>query len=490
MKTEQYFKNTMMIAFFEALVRLKGLIIIPLLANHFQSYEYGVWSQLLVFLLFVQPLMSWMIEDGFVRKSSGYDSVDRQKYFSSALMLSLTSGLVILGILSLFSTSISNALLKTEGHYELFFILGLMDVLLMSVNNLCRQWFLVDHKIFIFSISNFILAALNIISAVVVVTFDQSVFELILYKVMSDGFVFLFLLGAYLMRHKIVAPSRDKIKTMLKYSLQVVPMVLITTSIDGIDRFFINYYSGLSDVGVYSLAYGLGAMIILTFSAPLWSTYTSIMTGFYNQNDSAGMQKHFDNAAGTLFLLLCPATAGVFLTSGFIIDFFASDQFLSASMAIGWICLGYTAYLMSSYFKVSVDLVIGPYTQLFVYGVALVANIIGNIWLVPFYGIEGAGISTFIAFGVALILNMLIAYFKARLVKVSWSFVIKILCATTVMYYIGIGLQSYGVPDDFIGTMMIVVCCAIVYGFLMFSLNVVTWAQVSSMYQTLRKRKT
>lgn len=471
-------------------MRLKGLIIIPLLANHFQSYEYGIWSQLLVFLLFVQPLMSWMIEEGFVRKSSGYDLEVRQRNFSSALAVSALNGLFIAAILITMAVPLTSAILKTEGAYQLFFIIGVLDILFISMTNLFREWFLVNQKIFIYSVASFVLALLNIISAVAVVVFDQGVLELIIYKTLSDGFVLMTLFVIYVRQNRFFTPALKRIKQMFLYAVQFVPMVLLATAIDGIDRFFIAHYQGLGDVGVYSLSYGLGTMIILTLTTPFWSTFTSIMTQYYNQDDKKGMQNHFNNAAGTLLLILCPAVVGIFLTSEFIIDFFASDQFSDGALVIGWIACGYMLYMFGSYFKVMVDLVVGPYIQFFVYGAALIANVVGNYMLVPDYGIFGAGISTVIAFALALILNFIISYFHARLAIVKWTFVLKVTISTVFMGGVGVFTQSLFQEMGIAETIAIVVCCAITYGLLIVTMGIVNFSQIKlGAYHLLRKTK-
>jgi len=433
MERLSYFKGTAIIAFFELLVRLKGLIIIPLLTYHFQSYHYGIWSQVLVFVLFLQPLMGFIVEEGFVRKAAGKSLNTQESIFTASVLFSVVNGLFIVLIIWLNADYLSQLFMGEKGIYSTYLVIGVLDIYCISLINLHKNWFLTQKKSFIYAFGNFIQGFLNILSALAVFFLDQGVLELVQYKVLSDFLTLAFLASHYLWKYKFRSPDFKALWGCLKYSIQVVPMLFITWGIDSLDRFFILNYQSFDTVGIYALAYGIGTMIILMISVPFWSTYTSLMTIHYNQSDPARMQQHLNDSAGTMLAILSPAVVGIFLTADYIVGFFSPAEFAEAGSILGIISLSYMLYMLSSFFKVMLDLRVGPYIQVGVYGVALACNVVLNYLLVPLYSIQGAAIATLVCFTVALSLNYFLSRTYARLGTVNFKFVFKVILAAGLM---------------------------------------------------------
>ncbi|MBF0556651.1 MAG: oligosaccharide flippase family protein, partial [Nitrospirae bacterium] len=87
--SRQFFKNAALLAATEVVVKLKPLIAIPLLTRHFGALNYGVWSQMSV-MVTLMPLIILLGTDGAIIRYMPGTSVDAQKRFFSAWMVSLS----------------------------------------------------------------------------------------------------------------------------------------------------------------------------------------------------------------------------------------------------------------------------------------------------------------------------------------------------------------------------------------------------------------
>ena len=63
----KFFKDAGFVSGSEVLLKLKGLIIIPLLTYHFGAVNYGVWSQVLILIAIIAPFVMLSTDSGFMR---------------------------------------------------------------------------------------------------------------------------------------------------------------------------------------------------------------------------------------------------------------------------------------------------------------------------------------------------------------------------------------------------------------------------------------
>ena len=238
-------------------------------------------------------------------------------------------------------------------------------------------------------------------------------------------------------------------KKMLFFGLPFVPATILFITIGMIDRFFIEAYLGLSEVGIYSAGYKLGSLIsivIIAFNLNWQPYYLKIQN---DKNFSINVKK-----ISQLFaVILLYITAFICIFSSDLIQIKVFDisligkEFWSSSNIIPWIAFGYFFYglyvlqALSLYIKNKQN-----WTPVF-WGCGTVVNILLNIVLIPKMGISGAAIATFYSY--------VFMFLFIKIKNQSWmrlpllnSVLIFHVCATVCLLalkYIGVSLFAVNI---------------------------------------------
>src|SRR5208282_2034037 len=193
----------------------------------------------------------------------------------------------------------------------------------------------------------------------------------------------------------------------LRISLPLVPHGLWAVGLVAIDRFILQHFRPLSEVGLYTLAYNIGMiMTMITASlsrawAPLF--YSLLLNGENGRRVAGGI---FDEL---VVLLLLIGSAGTLLAPFCIHWLFDSHYWPAARLAP--IILG--AYLFHSLFVLfQLAVIQAQRTPLvsMVSGIAFFANVALNFAWVPTHGMVGAAYATLAAYFLELLLIAILAH--------------------------------------------------------------------------------
>lgn len=201
----------------------------------------------------------------------------------------------------------------------------------------------------------------------------------------------------------------------LQVSLPLVIHGLMALGLIAIDRFILQHYRSLSDVGLYSVAYSVG-LIMTIVTASLNRAWAPL---FYSLLRDGGEGRQIVGEIGAdLFLLLALiASAGALLAPVCIHRFFDIRYWPAATIAP--ILLG--AYLCHSLFSIlQLSLIQARRTGLvtLVSGTALLTNIALNFTWIPQYGMTGAAYATLGGYAVEL---GLIAIFAQQVLRLPYG---------------------------------------------------------------------
>jgi O-antigen/teichoic acid export membrane protein len=198
----------------------------------------------------------------------------------------------------------------------------------------------------------------------------------------------------------------------LQISLPLVLHSMMAMGLIAIDRFILQHYRPLSEVGLYSVAYSIG-LVMPTVTVTLNRAWAPL---FYSlqRNGEQGRKIAGDISADLALLLALVASLGALLSPLFIHMFLDRRYWPAASIAP--IILG--AYLCHALFTLlQLSLIQTRRTGLvtLVSGAALLANILLNFAWIPRYGMTGAAYATLAAYVGELILAAAIAQRAYRL---------------------------------------------------------------------------
>jgi O-antigen/teichoic acid export membrane protein len=185
------------------------------------------------------------------------------------------------------------------------------------------------------------------------------------------------------------------VRESLPIALPILPHMLLALGLIAADRFILEYYRSLGEVGVYSVAYTFG-MVMYLVTASISQAWSPL---FY---DVARGGREGQRMLGRLFsglslLLVAVAVFGSLIAQD-VVSHFLDKRYSSAGRLIPWIIAGYLFHALYGILQPSLLQARRVGFLWVVSGVALVANLGLNYLWIPRWGMYGAAYATMAAY--------------------------------------------------------------------------------------------
>lgn len=263
----------------------------------------------------------------------------------------------------------------------------------------------------------------------------------------------------------VAAASTDDFIKFLRYGFPLTLSFALVFIISTSDRYLLQYFLGSDSVGVYSASYGLAQNSIAMIFMLVTSAAFPLAVKALERGGVEAAHRQLKENGIVLLAFGFPAMVGLVLVSRPMAEVLLGTDFRAAADdIIPWIAVsGFIAGLKTHYFDHSFHLGqrtgIGVWTNL----PPAVVNIVLNVVLIPLYGLMGAVYSTVAAFGLGLVLSIVLG---RRVFPVPFPVegALRVVLATVPM---ALTLLFVRFPPGLIGlTMMVVVgaaVCALFY---------------------------
>jgi len=214
------------------------------------------------------------------------------------------------------------------------------------------------------------------------------------------------LLGVVLCRHHL-RPHFDRaiLGTMLRFGMPLVPLAFAYGIIGSVDRWSLQHFASLEEVGVYALALKFFAVVTLGVSA----FQLAFMPFAYARAQDADAPRLYARVLGLYVAVAATGALLVGLLAPLGIRLLATRDYATAAAPALW--LGFAAAAQGAYYVVGLGVNLSRRNELLVWaalGAALLAAL-GNLLLVPRLGAEGAAIATFAGYATSAVLTYVIS---------------------------------------------------------------------------------
>lgn len=233
---------------------------------------------------------------------------------------------------------------------------------------------------------------------------------------------------------KINVFDKKLFRDLLTYGMPLTATFVLNFIISSSDKFFIAYYLGTNDTGLYSVGYNLGqhtiGMILMIVNL---GGYPLIVNVLEKQGVSVAYEKLNDNFIFLLGIGL-PATVGLSLLARNISGIFLGAEFSEAAqIIIPWIAFSALIGGMKAfYFDLSFHLGKRTVGQVWVALFAAMLNICLNLALIPKMGLLGAAYATILSYTAGIVLSSIVGR-KIFKLPIPWKEVVRIFIACLVM---------------------------------------------------------
>lgn len=417
--------------------KLVAFALIPLYTHYLTTAEYGTLELLELTTYVVGMFVAAGIGQSVMRFYYETDvTFTRRVIVSTSLISVWTISLVTICFLMLLSSNFSRLVFESPDNAGLFRLVFL-SMMISLTNEIPLSFIRAQQKSTLFitiSISQLIIAlSLNILF---IVGFGWGIRGIILSGIINQGIAGL-LLTTYTFRYSGFHFSWPWLKKIFRYGLPFIPAGLCYFVLNFTDRFFLQRFESLSDVGIYGLGYKFGMILSPMITEPFLSIFHPKIFEIEIADDA----KKFVSLILT-YLMFLEFFVGLGI-SVLVQDAFrimVAKEFWPAYKIVPLIILSYI--LVASYTTVEVGMLIYKKTKwvAFMVGVAAALNVGLNLLLIPKFGYWGAAYATLISYVALLILCYIIAN-RFYPVKYEGFRLFKILLAAILIYFTAINVH-------------------------------------------------
>lgn len=464
----------------QVILKLKGLILLPIISNKLGVYNYGVWTQVNVFMNFMLPLLILRLDTACVRFfSSKSEKEIKNDYFSMFNFIVL-----ILGLFSLITFSLrENLSLLLFGNVKeipifLYMILFINTrVLYMFTKNYYRF----TSDVFLYSIIEIITTFSSFGLGIILLIKGYDLRMFLLALILVEFFSLLFMLFNII---RTIGFSKKiyflRLKRYLKYSIPLVPNAVLFWITNFSDRILIIKYIDLNQVAVYSANYSI-AQLASFLVTPISFMLFPIISEFWDLEKKKKAKTYIEYSVDFYLILAIPSVFGLYYLGPRIMRILSIGQYsvgrnILLFLLLSFFILGlYQIFVYILHLEKRTDLLLG------IFLVSSFINISINLIAIPRVGIIGASISTFISF----LAQFILVFFNAKKIifyKFNWIIILKVILSSLIMYFVLFKLD----PNNISLIIFSILLCVFIYFLLLFIFNTFKGVEI---FKLIKKKR-
>tara|TARA_B100001758_G_scaffold247953_1_gene269033 strand:+ start:18331 stop:19608 length:1278 start_codon:yes stop_codon:yes gene_type:complete len=388
-------------------------LLLPILTKYLSPAEYGVLSifQLMIsfYTAFVGMNMSMNISKNFFK----YNKQETSLMIGNILIiLSLTT--LIYFLITLGLSFFYQEIFSVPSNWVI--LIPLLSFMFM-VNTINLTILRNQDRAYLFGVFEVINTAINMgVTILLLIMYHYGWYSRVGGIIIAYGLFFMISLF-YMKKNGFIIFRYDSEETskILRLSIPLIPHVLGGIIISLSDRFFIERMVNLEMVGIYSVGYMFGMVVLLFTSAFLkaWSPWFYKMLSDINEKKKRNIVRY-----SYLYILATFLIAfGVSIFAKFIIPYVVDSSYAGAEVYVFWIAIGYAVHgIYKIFFPYLVHISKTSFLAVSTV-IAAVLNLFFNYFLIKEFGAIGAAYSTVLSF---IISASLVFWYQQKHFNMPW----------------------------------------------------------------------
>jgi O-antigen/teichoic acid export membrane protein len=409
----EFVLDTAVVAATQLLLKVRGLVAIPMIVKVLGTAQYGVWVQTLALVDFSGGLVGLNLYHPLVRFLAEKPADGKSVYstlMTTTLMTSAIGGLLFY----VAAGDISRVILGDAAHAWGIRVGGLL-VLCYNVRQLNLNAYRAVGRLKERSLLELLSTFGQLAGIGLLLWRGSDLLGIFVFMGIWEA-AFALLLSAHVVSIVGWGPlEKGVLVRALRYALPLLPAGLSVWMLDRSDRLVLGYYLGPGSVGVYSASYALASLLML-LQTPLQITLFPKVSALWDSDRATAVR--YVSLSNKLFLTLAiPFVVGVPLVASRVLTRLGNEELgaqgggaLTLLVAAGVMTWGVSIMMAQIFFGARRTLPVGVVTV----GAAAL-NLLLNLLLVPAWGTSGAAFSTLVSYLAACFVFYLLSRRVARL---------------------------------------------------------------------------
>lgn len=370
-----------------------ALILVPLYTRVLSPSDFGSLDLLIVFASIVNLTIALEVSQGVARFYASEPETERKVlYASSAFWFTVACYAIFLLLMLFFSGKLSELIMGQAG-LMLAFQIGLVYIFVNGIFYLIQNQFRWELRSFHYAIVSLTMAFVTAGVSVWLAYFLQWGLVGLLIGMLSGSLVGTVLGLCWLRASLQFRFSSVQLKEMLRFSTPLVFSGIAVWVSLYVDRIMINHFLTIDDVGLYGIGHrvaSIAALVMVGFQGALTPL---IYAHYQNSNTPNQLEKIF--RIFLIFALLMFLFLTLFASD--ILVIMTTQGFYDASVIVVFLV---PAILLGNMYIFSPGIGIANKTHFIIWinVIGGLANVGLNYWLIPIFGIKGAGMATMLSY--------------------------------------------------------------------------------------------
>jgi O-antigen/teichoic acid export membrane protein len=266
--------------------------------------------------------------------------------------------------------------------------------------------------------------------------------------------------GAVVLDTRVARPTRADVASLFDFSKYTAGMEVSALAYNWGDTLVLAAFATKAVVGVYETAWKLSVVPLLGAQVVGVALAPSV-TRWHEDGDWDRIESAFSEALTAAVALVIPALVGAYLLGDAIV--LALYGFGSGGLVFFLLVVGQVPQAVKNVTQNTLFGIDRPAPVFWTNLLTLVGNVVGNLLLIPEYGMFGAATATVATATIAAVSQVLVLRRHLRL-RVAWDTLGWQVFAATVMGGALVAVRSVVPPDSAVGAVGLVLFGALVYG--------------------------
>lgn len=458
-----------------------SLIMLPIYTRYLTPEDYGVVELLSMLIDFAAIIFGARVGQSIFRFYCTANTDDERKnIISSALLL----GVLFNGLGALTVSALSGPLaiaIFSDISFQDYIVLFSITMFLLPLTEIPLVHIRAEQKPWLFFIFSFMKLSLQLSLNIYLVVYHEMHVAGVVYSAVISSAIMAAILTGYSLSRSGMRASITTCKKMFSFSLPLKLATLGSFYLTFGDRYILNMYSDLSQVGIYALGYKFGFIFTMISWTPFEKTWDAEKYVIHERSDALAVyQKTFLYISSILiFLGLC-----VSLFAKDLLKVMADPAFLGAHEIVPIIVLAYIVRAWTKYCNLGILLNNKTMQIAHAEMIAVVVMTIAYFTLIPEYGIYGAAWAAVIGFSTRF-------YWTNRKGKQHYDMKLPwIRVGLTSVLAVGVFALSMLIPEDLVTSILLRATLVVIFIAAFFALPIFSMdekKQVVHAITTLKK---
>ena len=421
-------------------VKLVGFLLIPVYTRYLAPADYGVMALVSTFGQALFIFLNLGQSTALFRFYYDDDTADgRERVIAGSLWIVLAVSTPIT-LLALALSGPTAGLLLGDSTLAGMVVIGILTVACRQLLRLPFAILRADESDKRYASWSVLRTALSAgLAIVLVVGFHLGVWGVLLSQLIAEAICCVILVPP-IARSLRTGWVGSEMRQQLTFGLALVPGAMAGFTLDLSNRFFLNYYGSLEDVGLYSLGHRLGEIVFFVVAAVqlAWAPF------MYGNRKSPQAKELFSYASTYYLMAVLFLVLGLAALAPELVQLMAAPEYHAAAVVVPIVALAGLAEGVRYVFTIGISFQKRPLIRSAAMGVGALVNVVLNILLIPRLGMVGAawamlaGFVTLVAIEFEVSRRFYpIAYQNVRFAK---------LVGVVVVLYVVAGLVPPGAP--------------------------------------------